>query len=238
MKRPENYLNIQQQSPEWLHERCGSVTASRIADIGKLKSGKPSEKRRKYMLELLTETITGNVTEHYVSVPMQFGIENEGLARTTYEMERGVEVEKIGYVRHASIPRCGASPDGLIGEHGLVEIKCPNTTTHLEYILSGEVPDDYKPQMMWQMACSGRAWCDFVSFDPRLPSDFWLFVMRYYRDDKAIASMEADVTAFIAELNEMCERLQKRGSLVPTLEKSLEAAKAAKPPRAEIPSFQ
>ena len=90
------------------------------------------------MLELLTETITGNVTEHYVSVPMQFGIENEGLARTTYEMERGVEVEKIGYVRHATIPRCGASPDGLIGEHGLVEIKVPDTTTHLEYILNGE----------------------------------------------------------------------------------------------------
>lgn len=228
MKLPANYLNLQQGSAEWLQERCGCVTASSICYIvtGEAK-GKNSNSRLKYKLQLLSEIITGRSTEHYVSVAMDWGTENEPLARTSYEMASGVDVEQIGYVRHPSIPRSGCSPDGLVGDDGLVEIKCPNTTTHLQYLLAEVVPGDYKPQMFWQMACTGRQWCDFVSYDPRLPSDFGLFIIRLQRDEKVIAEMEAEVTRFIAEVNEMAAKLLKHKK---------EAGPA--PPRAEIPNWQ
>ena len=210
MKYPPNYLNIQQGSPEWLVERIGCVTASRVKDVvSKTKKGEPSAARASYRLELLTEIITGRAAEHFVSREMDFGTENESLAREVYALNRGVEVERIGYVRHPGIPRSGASPDGLIGENGLVEIKVPNTTTHLEYLLEGKVPSEYKPQMFWQMACSQRDWCDFVSYDPRLPEEFGLFIIRLERDEKVITNMEAEVETFIAELNEMAEKLLK-----------------------------
>jgi putative phage-type endonuclease len=228
LKYPSNYLTIEQGSPEWLHERCGSVTASRVKDVvAKLKNGKESAARHTYKMELLTEILTGSVTEHYVSLAMDFGTQNEPLARTTYEMFKGVDVERIGYVRHASIPRSGASPDGLVGDDGLVEIKVPNTTTHLEYLIEDVVPEEYIPQMMWQMACTGRLWCDFVSYDPRLPEDFGLFIKRLERDDKLIGDMEREVEQFIVELNAMCEKLREHAHPVES---------AAGPPRAEIPA--
>lgn len=203
-------INCEQHDPTWMHERCGRVTASRIADvIGKLKSGKYGAGRENYMMEKLEEILTGRVAEHFVSAPMQFGIENEGLAREIYEQTQGVEVERIGMVIHPTIDRFSSSPDGLVGEEGLVEFKVPNTSTHLRYLMDGVVPEDYKPQMTAQMACTGRKWCDFVSFDPRLPDDFWLFVIRYERDEKAIAEMEAEVEKFITELNEMAAKLLK-----------------------------
>lgn len=226
-KYPANYLNIQQGSPEWLQERCGCVTASRVKDVvAKLKNGKESAARASYRLELLTEVLTGSVTEHYVSQAMDFGTENEPLARTCYELAKGVDVERIGYVKHAHIPRTGASPDGLVGDDGLVEIKVPNTTTHLAYLIEGVVPEEYKPQMFWQLACANRQWCDFVSYDPRLPSDFGLFIVRLERDEKVIAEMEQEVTKFIAELNEMSERLLK-----------YRKAAGPGPPKAEIPDW-
>lgn len=228
-KYPSNYLNIQQQTPEWLIERIGSVTASRVADVvGKLKSGKSSAARDNYMLELLAEVVTGRAGEHYVSVPMQFGIENEPLARTCYELRTGFEVIRMGYIRHSNIPRTGASPDGLVGDDGMVEIKVPNTTTHLAYFIEGIVPTEYAPQMNWQMACSGRQWVDFVSYDPRLPEEYGLFIVRLERDDKVIAEMEREVEKFIAELNVMCEKLLVHGA-------PREMAGPA-PERAEIPA--
>ena len=209
-KYPSNYWFGDQNSPEWLTLRIGQVTASRVKDVvAKLKNGKESAARASYRMELLSEVITGRATEHYVSQAMDFGKENEPLARTMYEMARGVEVERVGYVRHVSIPRGGCSPDGLVGDDGLVEFKVPNTTTHLEYLIADVVPADYKPQMMWQMACTGRLWCDFVSYDPRLPEDFALFVKRFERDDNAIGDMEREVECFIRELNQMCESLLK-----------------------------
>ena len=209
-KWPSNYLTIQQGSCEWFEVRTGCVTASRVKDaIAKLKKGGESAARRTYKLELLTELLTGHAVEHYVSLSMDFGTENEPLARAEYELSQNVEVERIGYVKHPLIKRSGASPDGLVGDDGLVEIKVPNTNTHLEYFLGEVVPDEYRPQMMWQMACSGRQWCDFVSYDPRLPREFGLFIVRLERDNKVIAEMERDVELFISELNAMAEKLLK-----------------------------
>jgi putative phage-type endonuclease len=233
-KYPPNYLTFEQRTPEWLAARTGSVTASRVADVvSKLKNGKVSASRATYMMELLAEVVTGSAAEHFVSIPMMYGIENEPLARSMYELKRGVEVERIGYVKHASIPRSGASPDGLVGDHGLVEIKVPNTTTHLGYFIEGVVPEEYKPQMMWQMACTGREWCDFVSYDPRIHEDLGLFIIRFERDEKAIGEMECEVEKFIEELNAMAAKLLKNRP-APTAETTA----APGPPKAIIPEWQ
>lgn len=239
MKHPENWLPVQQQTPEWLIAKCGCVTASRISAVTKrLKTGGVTADYDKYKMEVLTEIIRGECTEHYVSVPMQWGIDNEPLARTEYELTRDVEVERVGFVLHPTIKRTGASPDGCVGEDGLVEFKCPTTTTHLGYIINGVVPEDYIPQMMWQMACTGYQWCDFVSYDPRLPEDFSLFVQRLHRDEKLIASMEFAVIEFLGEVEKMCDRLLKHRTLETDLRESLKAREGyVGPPRAEIPVF-
>lgn len=227
---PPNFLRIEQQSVEWLQARIGCVTASRIKDaLGKLKSGKESAARLKYKFEVLTEALTGRATEHYVSQAMEFGIANEPIARTMYEMTKGVEVERVGFVVHPSIPRCGASPDGIIGSDGLVEIKCPNTNTHLEYLLDGVIPEDYQPQMMFQLACTGFKYCDFVSFDPRLPEEYGLFIVRLERDDAEIAKMEAEVVQFIGEINEMAKKLLEHSA--PPI------PRPEGPPKAEMPPW-
>lgn len=230
-KYPDNYLDVQQGSVEWLMARCGCVTASRI-DVVCMKKGKTTAAREKYKLEVLTEVLTGRVTEHFVSQAMEWGIENEGTARTSYELTTDVEVEKVGFVLHPTIKRSGASPDGLVGDSGLVEIKCPNTTTHLEYLLAEDVPEQYIPQIMFQMACTGRQWCDFCSFDPRLPQEFGLFIIRLHRNEEVIASMEKEVEQFIVEVNLMAEKLLKHKAsqviLIP---------RGPGPERAEIPVF-
>lgn len=208
---PENFLQVTQGTPEWLQARVGCVTASRVSAVmSKLRNGGESEKRRTYKMELLTEILTGKATEHYVSMEMDFGTQNEPLARCAYDMSIGIESEMVGFVLHPKIPRSGASPDGLVGADGLVELKVPNTTTHLEYLLADVVPAEYIPQMMWQMACTNRKWCDFVSFDPRLPVEFSLFICRLPRDDKLIGEMEREVEKFIYELNEISQRLLHR----------------------------
>ncbi len=217
-----------QGTVEWLMERIGNVTASRVADvISKLKNGSPSQARETYKMEVLTEVLTGRATEHYVSAAMDFGTENEPLARTCYEMSKGIEVELVGYVKHPSIPRSGASPDGLMGDDGLVEFKVPNTTTHLRYFLDGVVPEEYKPQMFWQMACTGRKYCDFCSYDPRLPQEYGLFIVRLERDENVIASMELEVIQFIKEVNEMAQQLLKHKAPV-----------GIGPERASIPEWE
>jgi putative phage-type endonuclease len=207
---PKNYLTMPQNSPEWLTERIGRVTASRVKDVvSTLKSGKESAKRASYKLELLQEVLTGRAVDHYVTDAMQHGIETEPLARTAYEMAREVEVDPIGMIIHPQIARSSASPDGLLGKDGILELKCPTTPTHLSYLLEGVMPEDYIPQCMWQLACSGRQYCDFASFDPRLPEEFGLFIVRLQRDEKVIAAMEFEVVQFIAELNDMCAKLLK-----------------------------
>lgn len=199
---------VEQQTAEWLEIRKGRVTASRVADaVSFLKKGGESADRRKYRNELVTEILTGRSAETYVSEAMMFGTEQEPFARAAYEMQCDAMVDKCGFAVHDEIERFGASPDGLIGDDGLLEIKCPETSTHISYLLGGVVPEDYKPQMFAEMACTGRKWCDFVSFDSRMPKDLQLFVRRFERDDEKIVEMEKLVKCFLAEVDEIIRSL-------------------------------
>lgn len=191
---------MEQGSIEWFQARAGKVTASRVADVvARTKSG-PAASRGNYLAQLVCERLTGMVAEGYSSPEMRHGVEQEPFAREAYEYVSGVFVDQVGMVDHPAIAMTGASPDGLIGSDGLVEIKCPNTATHIDTLLSGKVPAKYVTQMAWQMACTGRAWCDFVSFDPRMPSHMQLFVQRVERDDTLIAELEREVSAFLNEV--------------------------------------
>lgn len=201
---------IIQGSPEWHAIRCGKVTASRVADvIAKTKTGWGAS-RANYMAELIAERLTGEPAERFTNAAMAWGTEKEPDARAAYEFFRDATVSKIAFVEHPAIAMSGASPDGLVGADGLVEIKCPNTATHLDTLLTQAVPAKYITQMLWQMACTGRKWCDFVSYDPRLPESMSLFVKRVERDEAAIAGLEKDVSAFLVEL---ADKLSKLNSL-------------------------
>ena len=201
-------VNLEQGSQEWLLARCGKVTASRVADImAKTKSGY-SASRGNYMAELVCERLTGVPTDTFKSAAMEWGTAQEPHARAAYEAVGGVLVEEVGFVPHPSIPDAGASPDGLVGSVGLIEIKCPNTATHIETLLSGKVPDRYNTQMQWQMACTGRTWCDYVSYDPRMPENMRLFLARVFRDQSAILAMETEVLTFIHELTDKVAALK------------------------------
>lgn len=193
--------DIIQGSPEWFAIRCGKVTASRVADVvARTKTGWGAS-RANYMAELVAERLTGAVAESYSNAAMQWGTDTEPEARRAYEFYRDVDVAQVGFIVHPHIEQSGASPDGLVEPGGLVEIKCPNTATHIDTLLSATVPGKYATQMQWQMACTGRQWCDFVSFDPRMPEAMRLFVRRVQRDNEAIAELEKLVTAFLEELD-------------------------------------
>ena len=193
--------DILQGSPEWFAARCGKVTASRVSDVvARTKTGWGAS-RANYMAELVAERLTGAVAEGYTSPAMQWGTDTEAEARRAYEFYRDVDVVAAGFILHPRIGQSGASPDGLVSDDGLVEIKCPNTATHIDTLLSATVPQKYATQMQWQMACTGREWCDFVSFDPRMPEAMRLFVKRVQRDGEAIAELEKLVTAFLEELD-------------------------------------
>ena len=190
---------MEQRSDEWREIRVGKVTASRVADVvAKTKSGY-STSRENYMAQLVCERLTGKPAEQYSNSAMQWGTETEPLARAAYEAKMDVLVDEVGFIDHPSIVNSGASPDGLVGADGLIEIKCPNTATHIDTLLSQTVPKKYADQIFWQMACTGRDWCDFVSYDPRLPPDLQLFIKRIPRDDKYIQLLEAEVIEFLTE---------------------------------------
>lgn len=199
---------LEQRSPEWFAMRAGKATASKIADIiAKTKSGY-STSRANYAAQLVCERLTGVPADSFCNAAMQWGTDKEPEARAAYCQHMLCAVEEIGFVEHPTIPMSGASPDGLIGDDGLLEIKCPNSATHIETLLNGKVPEKYRTQMLWQMACTGRTWCDFASFDPRLPEPMQLFVQRIPRDDEAIAELEREVTAFLAEVDETVAKLR------------------------------
>lgn len=192
--------DIIQGSPEWFQVRCGKVTASRVADlIAKTKTGWGAS-RANYMAELIAERLTGASAPSFTNAAMQWGTEQEPEARAAYEFRTDSEVVPVGFVIHPRVADAGASPDGLVGSDGLIEIKCPNTATHIETILGQAVPAKYVTQMQFQMACTGRQWCDFVSFDPRMPEAMRYFQKRVERDDKLIAGLESDVSEFLDEL--------------------------------------
>lgn len=201
---------IEQGSPEWHAMRCGKATASRIADIvAKTKTG-ISAMRATYMGELIAERLTGVVSEGFKSAAMQRGSDTEAEARTAYEWLYDCEVERIAFVDHLTIAMSGASPDGLVGTDGLVEFKAPNTATHIDTLLGANIPGQYIKQMQWQMACTGRKWCDWVSYDNRLPESMRLFVKRINRDDALIAELEKEVTTFLAEVTRKVAELTAR----------------------------
>lgn len=200
---------IEQGSPEWHAMRCGKVTASRIADmLAKTKTGWGAS-RANYKAQLVAERLTGIVAEGYTNAAMEWGKEKEAEARAAYGFYTNEPVELVSFVNHPVMPMAGASPDALVGAGGLVEIKCPNTATHIETLLGGSVPGKYEFQMQWQMACTDRGWCDFVSYDPRMPEDMRLFVRRLERDDELISMIEKETRAFIAEIDETVAQLTK-----------------------------
>ena len=201
---------ITQGSPEWFAARLGKVTASKVADvIARTKSG-PAASRANYAAQLICERLTGEAAESFSNAAMQWGTDQEPFAREAYEFRAGVFVDQVGFIVHPRITDAGASPDGMVGADGMVEIKCPNTATHLDTLDSGKPAGKYITQMQWQMACTDRAWCDFVSFDPRLPEELQLFCVRIDRDDDMIANLEAEVIAFLVEIDARLANLSER----------------------------
>jgi putative phage-type endonuclease len=209
---------IEQGSTEWLQQRCGKVTASRIADLmARTKTGFAAT-RLNYRAQLIAERLTGTVAPSFTNAAMIHGTETEPEARRAYEFFVDRDVQQVGFVPHPEIEMCGASPDGLVGDDGLLELKCPNTATHIETLLSGVIPDKYVKQMMFQMACTGRDWCDFASYDNRLPERMRLFVKRIERSAETIAEIETEVTAFLAEIDDTVGKL--RAQYEPQLEEA------------------
>jgi putative phage-type endonuclease len=191
---------IDQGTPEWHQERCGKATASRIADIIATTKSGPSASRKNYLAQLVAERLTGTVAESYTNAAMQWGQNTEEQARATYAFLQGVDVLKAPFVPHPELTDSGASPDGFVGSDGLIEIKCPNTATHIETLLAGKIDAKYITQMQWQMACTGTLWCDFVSYDPRMPEHLAIWVKRVPRDSAMIDELEGAVRVFLAEV--------------------------------------
>lgn len=197
-----------QGTDQWHIDRLGKVTCSRVSDVmAKTKSG-PSASRKNYMAELVAERLTGTWEEGFISGPMKWGTETEPLARAEYEIREGVEVDEVGFIDSPDIPMFGGSPDGLVGETGGLEIKCPNTATHIETLLAGVVDRKYIIQVQSLMAVTGRAWWDFVSFDPRLPAELSYWQTRIMRDNAFIAEIENEVRGFLAELDDLEKKLR------------------------------
>jgi putative phage-type endonuclease len=201
---------MEQRTDEWYLTRLGKVTASSLHKVlAKTKTGYGAD-RGNYMTQLVLERVTGTKADFYTNASMQWGIDQEPFARAAYEATKGVMVEEIAFVPHPTIEMSGASPDGLVGDDGMVEIKCPDSKTMLECWLSDNpVESKYMAQMQWQMRCADRNWCDYVVFDPRMPPKAQLFVDRVERDDEWIAATEIEVVKFLAEVDAKVAALKK-----------------------------
>jgi hypothetical protein len=214
-------IDCEQGSPVWLKAREGRITASRIVDVlSYLKKGGESQKRIDYRLDLVAERLTGQAEEHVVSKEMKWGTETEPFARGAYEMHSGVMVDQVGFIVHPTMDYFGGSPDALVGADGVYEAKCPKTTTHLEWMMAGVLPTEHEPQCMTNIAVSEREWCDFMSYDPRLPEDLRKFIVRLYRDDKRIAEIEAEVKRFEESIQELIHKLRNHETLTDLLRRS------------------
>lgn len=199
---------MKQRTEEWYQARLGCLGASSIADmLATTKSGE-SASRANLRARLVAERLTGRTQETYTNAAIQHGIDTEDEARAMYEVASGVMVEETGWHPHPRIAWSGASPDGLVGDDGLLELKCPNTATHIDALLSKRVPAKYLPQMQWQMAVTGRKWVDFVSYDPRMPPDLQLWTDRVARDDARIEQLEAEAEKFLAEVADVVSKLR------------------------------
>jgi hypothetical protein len=200
---------MQQGTQEWFAARCGLATASRFKDIlATVKSGEAAG-RRNYRAQLVCERLTGTPQETFTNAAMQWGTDNEPFARIAYEA-RGNIVQEVGFIKHETL-MAGASPDGYVGEEGGIEIKCPNTATHIDTLLNG-MPPDHKPQIQGQMWITGRKWVDFISYDPRLPEHMQLYVQRIERDETYIQTLEKEVAQFLAEVDETINQLNRKAA--------------------------
>jgi putative phage-type endonuclease len=198
---------MEQRSEEWFKARLGKVTASRVADIlAKIKSGE-SASRRNYKIQLVSERLTGEKQETYINQAMQDGIDREFYARERYVQQFG-EVEEVGFIQHPTL-EAGASPDGIVGEDGIIEIKCPMGTTHTETLMSQDVPSKYMPQIQFQLLCTGRKWCDFVSYNPMFPEHLQVFVKRVEADADYQKELEIEVKQFLSEVDDVINRLKE-----------------------------
>jgi putative phage-type endonuclease len=201
-------VDCAQGTTEWYRCRVGHVTASRVADIiARTKTGAAAS-RANYMAELVVGRLIGNPAESYTNTAMQWGIDTEAEARSVYEFLHH-SVMPVGFVLHPTIEMAGCSPDGLVGDDGLLELKCPNSATHIDTLMSHAVPSKYITQMQFQMAVTGRSWCDFVSYDPRMPDNLRMFVRRVERDNAVIEGLENAVRAFLFELDAKVDALRK-----------------------------
>lgn len=196
---------MEQRTEDWYKARLGKVTASRVASV---LAKKDSATRADYLTDLVLERLTGNPTEMFVSSAMQWGTDTEPQARMAYEAHTNNLVDEVGFIDHPAIANFGCSPDGMVGQEGLIEIKCMSSKNAIETLIAGKAPTKYIPQMQTQMAVMNRQWCDFVSFDPRLPEDLQLFVIRVNRDDEYIAKLEEEVTAFLEEVESTVIKLK------------------------------
>lgn len=194
----------EQGTPEWHKDRLGKVTASRIADV---MMAKTTAGYQNYRAQLLCERLTGEPTETFTSAAMQHGTETEPRARAFYSMEAGLEVTEAGFVDHATIKMCGASPDGFVGERGLVEFKCPQPAQHILTLTGSAIDRKYKLQMQWQMECTGREWCDFVSFCPMLPDELQIFVHRLHASDETQDEIRDAVQTFLSDLDDLQDKI-------------------------------
>ena len=196
---------MEQRSEEWFQARLGLVTASRVADVlAKIKSGE-SASRRNYKIQLVSERLTGEKQETYINQAMQDGIDREFYARERYVQQFG-EVEEVGFVRHPTL-EAGASPDGMVGDDGIIEIKCPMGTTHTETLMTQEVPSKYIPQIQFQLRCTGRKWCDFVSYNPMFPEHLQVFVKRVEADEVYQAELDKEIELFLIEVQTIIDKL-------------------------------
>ena len=199
-----------QGTDEWKIEKLGHVSAGSVSDILAKGKGGESKMRESYKWRIVTERLTGQIQESFSNDAMLWGVETEEQARTTYELTYGVTVDQTGFVKHPTMQWVGASPDGMVGADGLIEIKCPHTKTHLQTLEIAKAPAVYIPQMQMQMWTMNRSWCDFVSYDPRLPHNLQFFCIRVNRDQEYIDNMEKEVIRFLAEVESTIEAFKQR----------------------------
>ena len=216
-------MSAPQGSEAWFAERAGHCTASRAADVlARIKAGEAAV-RRKYRIQLVTERLTGIPVSGYQNAAMQWGTQTEPYGREAYEVETGAMVQQVGFLKHPEVAWCGASPDGCVDDDGLIEIKCPESTTHLEWMDAERVPPEHVAQIQFQLWVTGRKYCDFVSYDPRFPEPLRLLIVRAKRDEKYIENLAAEVCNFLADVDALHYRLTNKHATTELLVASMDA---------------
>lgn len=202
---------MEQRTEEWHQARLGKVTASNLSNVTASTRSGESAYRRNYRLRLITERLTGQQTEFIINQAMQHGIDTEDEARDFYVFKYN-DVEEVGFIDHPTIDMAGASPDGLVGDDGLIEIKCRQPHNHTETLISNQIPSNYKLQMFWQMACTGRRWCDYVSYCPSFPEELKMVVIRLEWNDEQIKLLEEEVIKFLTEVEDTIKFIKENNN--------------------------